>query len=1658
MSGASAASSCETTPCARLLAELEAESAALFGSRDRVEAACAALRAERERLAAPDLVPDLQRIARAASLRVSGVNEPIARLLCEIAADAADPWLLLEGLLDSHDAGIVGSALAALTGIAARRPSIVDDRLLGGIAARADGEAGPFGERPVLEAVAGLLHALPSAGAPLHALCADAASARVRRLASRILDLDGSLPGAALIRRILGDEPARWVAPYLAWTRATHADLLALATGDPDRAIAALREAETICGAKLLRAIVGEIGWPRLNLGLTVRRFAGVSVGGSFPLLVDAGEAALVDSFAGARRAFERFLVTARGGLAPEPASAGESAIARFREYNLAHADLLARFLDVAPLTVERVRSTIERMDRIVADFQALFAAYTDECPELASVYEALRASIERALAAESGVAGRPLSSELTRLVDMFEDPASLGAVRTLHGLKRYLHQRGLKLGMRLGEGGGTANCTVTLALATAERVVRTERIVEYAEFEPDPERGGALPYPVSILVEAFGRQLVHAQQPLPKAKIFCYGNEVHYFIAYRNHPAFVRIDYSPPGRGGMIDLAYFGVSKYELGSHPNPSLSALERFFRRMDFDVRIENTRVQARYDKERAFDLQDLWAKAEALFRLAPYLMEIDWVIGDLALGTSAREQVATAWAEFFAVWGTLPVAQFLTRDRRGILAAIEPEAAGERELRWNPAEPYRDRICRSVPRELAEHVREGLAAAGLEPLARFETSVPLAQLAFEDLVLVPLRFALARGEIMRRDHGFVPRPADAFARVHPAECLARVLQSGRDAVARSAAVAALATLLARGLRFRTVGAINGFDVQSASLPLAGRSIGLHVLRDASGIFRLALWSASDVLFERRDDGAPRENWSVDAEALAKLVRRANYAGAGEPPRADHAAAAAVEEIVRAGNPNASAPPLPGERTLPGVAASPGRAVGLARLGLANRHPADVAGAVLICPTMAPQDGVFLAASAGVVSTGGGALSHAGLLALQYAKPALVVQGTWERDGAALSALSYRAVRYAETSREVGGWIVTERGDLRERDERLRDGDLVVVDTDEGVLRILGQDAAALAFHASLRQLELATRQLARVASDPEVLVARGRALRARHQLERVIARIEEPVLARHAVAELLLADGDERDLLPPAEKRFLLERLAANAAVGAAARDAIRSVVASIARRGAAAAERARRLIPDSRASWEILSLRLDAGRLTRILHAARELIGTTDAGSGFAGWDDAHEDLARDRLEALRAHLIRREIHQPRAVAPLCHALEEIHRLDCVLGTNEQESGEVERLHALLTAHDRTLLELLGRRRILDGTAGGIELRPLMGGKAANLAEVARLGEGALVPPWFVVTDSAFREAFEAPTGAAEGPRRARPVRAAVEEALARSDLTNAQKAALICGAWDGAQLAEDLVDEVARAYRRLVVGDAPEAPFVAVRSSATEEDLQVAARAGEFDTFLFVRGEESLVAYLKRAWAGLWTERALHSRALLGLVGEVGGGILVQRMVDSRASGVLHTVNVAERKFREMIVNAGLGLGEGIVSGAVAADTIVVSTEGDLERELRFRYLTADKRQRVVLNSRVGSGTALVETLHHQRLRPALEYVEICELVRAAARLEAAYGYPLDIEFAVEGTALFLLQVRPIPTPFAIWRDTVERWPLATRARTPEVT
>ncbi len=506
----------------------------------------------------------------------------------------------------------------------------------------------------------------------------------------------------------------------------------------------------------------------------------------------------------------------------------------------------------------------------------------------------------------------------------------------------------------------------------------------------------------------------------------------------------------------------------------------------------------------------------------------------------------------------------------------------------------------------------------------------------------------------------------------------------------------------------------------------------------------------------------------------------------------------------------------------------------------------------------------------------------------------------------------------------------------------------------------------------------------------------------------------------------------------------ERGRLLALLLANPRVGEPARDHLARLHFELSRLRAEAIDLASRRIPGAATVHEVLSLRREAKRLTEVWREASEAVVRCGLPLPCAENDRsaAVDAAARSRLAKIRSDVVGIlpalvESGDPR----LRHRLRTLARLDAILGVVSSDPA-VAAARNFLAERDRRLLDAARGKRVLRREDAGFECAPLVGWKAANLGEVARLAGPERVPPWFAVTDAAFREALRSRVGPAAGGGERPVLEDAIADVLAQADRDVTARSRAIAGLWAQAELPENVREEIERAYDSLR-GEGSEDPFVAVRSSALGEDTETAARAGEFDTFLFVRGAASVTEHVKRAWAGLWSARAQDARARDGAeASEAGGGVIVQRMVDSRVSGVVQTVHAAASDAGEIVINAGLGLGEGIVSGVVGADQITIAREGDLENgPLRFRYVIGDKAEMIVRDEARGTGTHRVESRYHQRRRAALEYVELLEIVGIATRLEAAYGYPLDIEFALEDDRLWVLQARPVPGYVALERE-----------------
>jgi len=208
---------------------------------------------------------------------------------------------------------------------------------------------------------------------------------------------------------------------------------------------------------------------------------------------------------------------------------------------------------------------------------------------------------------------------------------------------------------------------------------------------------------------------------------------------------------------------------------------------------------------------------------------------------------------------------------------------------------------------------------------------------------------------------------------------------------------------------------------------------------------------------------------------------------------------------------------------------------------------------------------------------------------------------------------------------------------------------------------------------------------------------------------------------------------------------------------------------------------------------------------------------------------------------------------------------------------------------------------------------------------------------------------------------------------------------------------------------------------------------VAVRSSATAEDLPSASFAGQQDTYLNVVGAAAVVEAVRNCWASLWTDRAVSYRASRGIdPAAVALAVVVQRMVDATAAGVLFTANPLTGRRHQAVIDASPGLGEAVVSGAVNPDHFVVDplTGRVLERRL------GDKR--IAVRPIPGGGTRTL-TLNNGAATACLTDKQAAELAALGRQVEEYFGSPQDIEWAIAGDGrLWLTQSRPITTLFPV--------------------
>jgi pyruvate,water dikinase len=305
----------------------------------------------------------------------------------------------------------------------------------------------------------------------------------------------------------------------------------------------------------------------------------------------------------------------------------------------------------------------------------------------------------------------------------------------------------------------------------------------------------------------------------------------------------------------------------------------------------------------------------------------------------------------------------------------------------------------------------------------------------------------------------------------------------------------------------------------------------------------------------------------------------------------------------------------------------------------------------------------------------------------------------------------------------------------------------------------------------------------------------------------------------------------------------------------------------------------------------------------------------------------------------------------------------------------------------------------------------------------VGGKGANLGEMVRAGFP--VPGGFVVTTAAYQEFVRSSKLAARIS--ALLERLDVDDATRLTEAADALRALI-----RSATVPETVERAIADAYARLTgpTGAAAAAALVAVRSSATAEDTAQFSFAGMFESFLNVRGRDALVQRVKDCWASSFGARILFYRVKQRLPPEMLVGVVVQRMVSADKSGVMFTADPATNDPRRLVIEAAWGLGEVVVGGQVTPDRYVID-----KGSLRVLERNVGRKEFMLTrDARTGETTRVDLAQDDRATAPTLTDSELHRVAELGKRVEAHYGVPQDIEFAVAGDALFLTQTRPVTT------------------------
>jgi pyruvate,water dikinase len=306
---------------------------------------------------------------------------------------------------------------------------------------------------------------------------------------------------------------------------------------------------------------------------------------------------------------------------------------------------------------------------------------------------------------------------------------------------------------------------------------------------------------------------------------------------------------------------------------------------------------------------------------------------------------------------------------------------------------------------------------------------------------------------------------------------------------------------------------------------------------------------------------------------------------------------------------------------------------------------------------------------------------------------------------------------------------------------------------------------------------------------------------------------------------------------------------------------------------------------------------------------------------------------------------------------------------------------------------------------------------------LVGGKCSSLGEL--INAGVRVPPGFAFTTHGYAQ-FMREAGIQSEVN-------GLLKGLDHQDMDRLEEASRIIREMiESRPISTEMEDLIAESYRKLSVRCCVPAVPVAVRSSATAEDLPGASFAGQQDTYLWIRGVDSVMHHVRRCISSLYTGRAIAYRMKMGFDhDQVAISVGIQKMANSFTAGVMFTIHPANGDRSVIVIDSNFGFGESVVSGEVTPDHFIVNkvTLDIIERTISQKEIC------YTVDTRTQTSQATEVPFERQKVQSIIDD-EVIELARMGKQIEKHYGRPMDIEWAVDkdlpaGGNIFLLQARP---------------------------